>query len=190
MARAAGASKIVDPMSYDTDPENVAADPEVGTAPDTEPSADQLRIQELEHRLALAEGKKDVQGALEFAEPNADNIVIHFLEDGLTALGQVWMRGQELEFARDGQAYRDTKDRTGWSWLSLVEDEFGQVSKWGKVMFRRGPWPGKTYRDGTYEILGQVTGAGTVPAPSQAELATAEEAERARRRAAPVLPRA
>jgi hypothetical protein len=197
MARAAGQPKIVDPTAYgdpdDTsgtdDDAQVEVDEDSRLAPGAALSADQLRIRELEHRLALAEGKKDVVGELETAAPGPDNIVIHFLEDGLTALGQIWMRGQELEFARGGQAYQDTKDRNGWSWLSLVDDEFGQVSKWGRIMFRRGPWPGKTYRDGTYEILGQVTGGGTVPAPTQAELSVAEEAERARRRAAPVLPK-
>jgi hypothetical protein len=158
-------------------------------ASDTELTSDQLRIRELEHRLALSEGKKDVEGTLVAPEPGGENIVLHFLEDGLTALGQVWLRGQELEFTRGSQAYQDTQDRNGVSWLALVDDEFGQVSKWGRVMFRRGPWPGKTYRDGTYEVLGQVGGSGTVPVPTAAELTAAEDAERGRRRAAPTFPR-
>lgn len=200
MARgAAGQPTIVDPTTaFDDAPvvEQESVEQEsveyatVRPAPDSALSADQLRIRELEHRLALAEGKKDVLGEAEIAEPGPDNIVLHFLEDGLTALGQVWMRGQELEFAPGSRAFEDTKDRTGKSWVSLVDDEFAQVSKWGKVMFRRGPWPGKTYADGTYEVLGQVGGTGTVPAPTQTELAVATEAERARRRAAPTLPRA
>jgi hypothetical protein len=32
-------------------------------------------------------------------------------------------------------------DRTGETWLDLVDDEPGQLHRWGKVMFARGAWP-------------------------------------------------
>lgn len=148
---------------------------------------DQLRIRDLENRLALSEGKKDVEPVLIKPGSGSDNIVIHFLEDGLTALGVVWMRGQELEFTPGSQPYEDTKDRNGVSWLSLVDDDFGQVEKWGKVMFRRGPWPGKGYGEAKFEALRSLSGDGRV-AMTDADLAAAESAERQRGRAAPVLP--
>lgn len=32
-------------------------------------------------------------------------------------------------------------DRNGKSWLDLVDEEPRQIQRWGRVMFRRGPWP-------------------------------------------------
>jgi hypothetical protein len=156
-------------------------------AADAELTPDQLRIRDLENRLALSEGKKDVEPVLVKPGSGSDNILIHFLEDGLTALGVVWMRGQELEFTPGSQPYEDTKDRHGVSWLSLVDDDFAQVEKYGKVMFRRGPWPGKSYGDAKFEALRSLSGDGRV-AMTDADLAAAESAERQRGRAAPVLP--
>lgn len=73
------------------------------------------------------------------------SILIHVLEDGFTAHGQVWYRGQELEYVVGEQAYEDTKGRNGASWLSW--DDQTQMRRWGREMFRRGPWPGSAYED-------------------------------------------
>lgn len=160
-------------------------------APDSELTADQLRIRDLEHRLAKSEGQKDPEPELVVADPASDkNILIHFLEDGFTALGQVWMRGQELEFTPGSAAYRDTIDRDGKSWLDYRHHEFDQVDKWGKIMFRKGPWPGKSFKDAKFEPLKSLSGEGSVPAPTEEELTTAEKRERSRRRAAPTFPKA
>lgn len=160
--------------------------------PDDALTPEQLRIRQLEDALAKERGRKDPQPELELAPEDGDNIVIHFLEDGFTALGQVWYRGQELEFAPDGGAFADTRDRNGDSWLDLRHDEFAQVERWGKVMFRPGPWPGKDYTDATsFEPLQPVGKHGTAPAvPSLDELAAAARAERNRRRAVPRIPAA
>ena len=32
-------------------------------------------------------------------------------------------------------------NRVGFCFFDLIDDEAGQVAKWGKVVFRRGPWP-------------------------------------------------
>lgn len=158
--------------------------------PDSELTAEQLRIRELEDRLAKSEGQKDPQPEMVMAEQGSkDNILIHILEDGFTALGQVWMRGQELEFTPGSPAYQDTIDRDGKSWLDYRNHEFDQVDKWGKIMFRNGPWPGKSFKDAKFEQLKSLSGNGTVPAPTEEELAAAEERERSRRRAAPTFPR-
>jgi hypothetical protein len=160
-------------------------------APDSDLTADQLRIRELEDRLAKSEGQKDPEPQLVAADPGSDqNILIHFLEDGFTALGQVWMRGQELEFTPGSPAYNDTIDREGKSWLDYRDREFDQVDKWGKIMFRKGPWPGKSFKDATFVALKSLSGAGTVPVPTEDELTAAEQRERSRRRAAPTFPKA
>jgi hypothetical protein len=115
------------------------------------------------------------------------NIVIHILEDGFTGLGKVWYRGEELEFEPNSMAYKDTFNNRGQSWLDLRKNEFAQAERWGKVMFRDGPWPGKGYADGTWETLRDLAKDGHVTPPSQVELDAAEKARR--KRAAPHLPR-
>jgi hypothetical protein len=129
---------------------------------------DQKRIRELEDQLARQNAKAldDAPEKLVTANPGSDTILLHILEDGFTACGRVWYRGQEIEFEIGGPAYNDTKDRNGWTWLSLIDDEYGQALRWGTVMFRRGAWPGAAYSDDTALL-----------------------AERKRNRAAPELPR-
>lgn len=64
---------------------------------------------------------------------------IHFVDDGLTALGKVWYRGEQISVDTASDDYQMTVDRTGRSWLDF--DEVEQVERYGKVMFRPGPWP-------------------------------------------------
>lgn len=164
------------------------ADPEPLAVP-AEPvlTAEQREIKNLRDQLAKMSGKKDVLPTVdELSRPGDDgNILIHFLEDGFSALGKVWYRGQELEFEVGSQAYKDTFNRNGVSWLDFRHDEFGQVDRFGKIMFRSGPWPGKTYAAGTYEPLKEIGGSGSVKQPSAAEIEAAEKARKLR--AAPKL---
>ncbi len=156
-------------------------------APDAELTPEQMEIKRLRDRLAQSEGRKDIEPEVEDVTPNDENIVIHFLEDGLTALGKVWYRGDELEFAPGSQAYKDTCDRNGRSWLELRNNEFAQVDRWGKIMFRNGPWPGKTYADGTFEAMRSDRDPNvSIKPPTADEIAAAEKARA--RRAAPKLP--
>lgn len=171
------------------EPDLVVAPP-VRPVPEAQLTDDQRRIRDLENQLALERGKKDPEVEFDQVVDGSASILIHFLEDGFTALGQVWYRGQELEMARDSSSYRDTCDRRGRSWLDLRADEFAQVERWGKVMFRQGPWPGKSYEDGAkerFEALAPLTGTGSV-APTADDLAAADKAEAKRRRSAPRLP--
>lgn len=157
--------------------------------PDPELTPEQLEIKRLRDQLARQEGRKDtLPQAAPLASPGDDkNILIHVREDGVTMLGKVWYRGEELEFEPGTQAYKDTFDRSGRSFLDLRDDEFAQMEKWGRVLFRGGPWPGKTYADGTFETLrGLKESEGNLRPPTPEEL---EGAERARKkRAAPHLP--
>lgn len=161
--------------------------------PESVLTPDQRRIRDLENQIALERGRKDP--VVEFEPPAAQddtNIIIHILEDGFTVLGQVWCRGQELEFTPGSHAWRDTHDRFGWSWLSLRNDEVEQDKRYGTVMFRNGPWPGKSYEDAAkqpFESLQPVRRDGPpVRPPTEEELHAATIAEQKRRRAAPRLP--
>lgn len=72
-------------------------------------------------------------------------VLVHFVEDGFSAHERVWYRGQELEYERGSAAYQETLDRTGHSWLD--DGDAVQMRRYGRVMFRSGPWPGYDYTD-------------------------------------------
>lgn len=155
---------------------------------DEELTPEQQEIKFLRDRLAQSEGKKEYEPEVEeIATPGAEeNILIHFLEDGLTVNGRVMYRGDELEFDPRSKAYKDTFDRRGRTFLDLRHNEFAQVDRWGKIMFRNGPWPGKTYADGSYEALKAERGDGSLRPPTAEEIERAEKLRK--RRAAPHLP--
>lgn len=158
--------------------------------PESELTPEQRRIRELEDLLARERGRKDPVEEYDSVESNGQNILIHFVDDGFTALGKVWYRGQELEIEPGSQSYKDTCDRLGRTWLSLRDDESEQIERYGRVMFRSGPWPGKSYvaaADVNYEPLRPLSGS-TNLSPSLDDLARAEKLETQRRRAAPRLP--
>jgi len=179
-----GEPTVVDVLTQGI-PAPVTAPAATRPVPETELSPDQRRIRDLEDQLAKERGKKDPEEELEFVEPDADgNILIHFLDDGFTALGKVWYRGQELEFTPGSGAYNDTRDRNGNSWLDLAGNDMAQIHRYGRVMFRLGPWPGLKLSEAPVEFEG-LKGAAK---PTDDELAAAERAEIARNRAAPRLP--
>lgn len=68
------------------------------------------------------------------------SITVHFVEDGLTLLGKIWYRGEELTI---------NPGTDNWAQASnvLVMDEYEQESKWGQRFFRNGPWRGKSLMD-------------------------------------------
>lgn len=75
----------------------------------------------------------------EETEKGGERIHVHFVADGLTALGKLWYRGEELIVERDSEEFERTKDTKGNSWLDLTRRE--QVDRWGQEMFDEGPWP-------------------------------------------------
>lgn len=96
-------------------PEDTASAPEGGTA-NPEPPA--------ESRPKHEEGER---------------IVVHFLADGLTALGRLWYRGEELSVDVGSEEWERTLDAEGNSFLDL--DRVAQVRRWEKEMFAPGRWP-------------------------------------------------
>ena len=68
-------------------------------------TADRKRIRELEDRLAKTEASRYEKGQDTFRDqPAGESVVLHFIEDGFTASGRVWYRGQELEFVTGSPA--------------------------------------------------------------------------------------
>ena len=53
--------------------------------------------------------------------------------------GKVLACGEEFEISEDFRAANT--NRNGESWCDLLDDEPGQITTFGHVMFRRGPWP-------------------------------------------------
>lgn len=192
-AEAVEAEDVQDRELWTADVEAAEAEPagsvNISDVPDVELTPEQAEIKRLRDMLARETGRKD-PGVTpgELKNPgDGKNIVIHILEDGMTALGKIWYRGEEMEFEPGGMAFKDTFNKRGESWLDLRNDEFAQAERWGKILFRNGPWPGKSYADGTYETLRDLAQDGHLKPPSQAELDSAEKARR--KRAAPHLPR-
>ena len=79
--------------------------------------------------------------------PNADEanvVTINFTEDGFTAFGNIWYRGQTVSVERGTPDWDMTVNpATGESWMELDEDT--QIDRYGKRMFRPGKWTGKGY---------------------------------------------
>lgn len=106
--------------------------------PESELTPEQREVRRLQDELARVRGQKIDTDFTEIME-EGEVLTIHILEDGFTRLGRVWYRGEEIVFGP--QAYENTKDRNGVSWLNMDDD--AQIDKWGHVKFRKGPWPGK-----------------------------------------------
>jgi hypothetical protein len=118
-------------------------------------------------------------------------VLIHFLEDGYTALSTIWYRGQELELTVGSPQWLETCDREGRSWLEMAGDDGAQMRRWGRVMFRPGPWPGKTLKEAAKEARFQSLldeNGQPVRQPSEEEFERAYQAELRRKRAAPRVP--
>ena len=64
---------------------------------------------------------------------------IHFIADGLTAFGNVWVRGQSLQIRVGGDTWQTTVDASGKSWLE--KSRFDQIETYGEHLFDYGLWP-------------------------------------------------
>jgi hypothetical protein len=63
---------------------------------------------------------------------------------GGTAWAEIKSHGEELVLTPElVEASRDRLGRSAWD---LLDDEQGQINRWGEVKFRRGPWPANTGR--------------------------------------------
>lgn len=146
--------------------------------PESQLTPDQRRIRELEDQLARRRAAESEAADTEWdTTEGGERILLHVLEDGFLMQGQVWYRGQEVEFVVGSEAYEQTKDRNGNTWLDLLDDIDGQFERWGKQYIKAGPWRGKKWGDTSiYSTPEEVAAA-----------RQAAEAERRRNRAAPVI---
>lgn len=63
-------------------------------------------------------------------------VTIEFVEDGLTAFGTVWSKGERKSITKDSREWATTVNRRNEdSWLLLSNK--GQMERWGKIYFRR-----------------------------------------------------
>lgn len=153
--------------------------------PETELSdaekAERLRM----HDMALRLGREvpAVAYAPGRAPAGTPATVVHFLVDGITAFGNVWMRGQEIEVWPGHPRWREAQ-----GWINL--DVAGQYSRYGRQVFGYGPWPGiRTYTAGAgkFQHLKSLdSDEAEVPQPTAEDLARADEAEARRGRRVPM----
>jgi hypothetical protein len=149
---------------------------ELRPTPEAELTPKQRQIRQLRDELAKKQARElEAANTVYDTSDGKERILINFVADGFTAQGVSWYRGQELEFVVGSQAYEQTKNRLGQSWLDLRDDEDAQYERYGEVKFRSGPWRGKRWSESNY------------PDATQADLAAAERKELSRRRAAPLM---
>jgi len=138
-----------------------------------------------QHTEALAAARAFENAPVTYVPAEGQTVIIHMIEDGLTAFGQVWYRGQEIEIGPGHPRWEQAR-----VWILL--DRAQQIDRWGKQFFAAGPWPGRrSYLDGADGF--QKLSAGkdaegnpiTFAGPGEQALRQADEAERRRGRAVP-----
>lgn len=116
-----------------------------------EKTPEQIQIQELEDQLARRKSQELENAPAQYVTAkNGNTLIIHVLIDGFIAMGEVWYRGQEMEFEVGGLAYERTKDRLGTSWVDLAGDVSAQYTRWGQQYLGVGPFlarPGEKFED-------------------------------------------
>lgn len=165
-------------------PPTAAAQPDSRPKPAAELTPEELAERERQHAAAVAASRRFEQAEPQFVPTEGEAVLIHFIADGLTAFGQVWFLGQELEIGPDHPRWAEARQ-----WITL--SRFEQIARFGEHKFDPGPWPGRPYVDaaGSFEqrMMGPKDNPVPVPVPTQEELAQAQEAERRRGRAVPML---
>jgi hypothetical protein len=161
----------------------VAGEP-VRPKPEAELTDEERELREQQHQAALAEAARFEAQPAQYAPDPSGGVLIHFIEDGLTAFGQVWYRGQELQIGPDHPRWQEA---LGWITLNRMQ----QIERWGAQKFDFGPWPGRrSYLDaqGSFEPITVTTADGrkvTITGPTEEQLRQADAAEAARGRAVP-----
>jgi hypothetical protein len=105
-------------------------------------------------------------------------VVLHVVADGFTASGRVWFASDEIVYTVGSRAEKGTKDRRGFSWLSLVTKPDEQIRRYGKVYLKPGPYTGKLYVDMTNSELVAARVTGNPRAPISPETAAFADANR------------
>jgi hypothetical protein len=136
------------------------------------------------HAEAVSAAARFEQAPVDYRPVEGEAVLIHFTADGLTAFGQVWYRGQELQI---GPGHPRWEEARGW----ITLDRWQQIERWGMQKFDFGPWPGRrsyTEAAGGFQPLTVTAPDGSkvrYDGPTAEELAQADAAEALRGRAVP-----
>lgn len=117
--------------SGDKEGDKANEDPTVTTIPETDEEADKDEsvtdsFQELTEGDDRDSASNDDSGKF---------VHIRFVNSGLTALGKVWSKGQEVKLEVGSPQYQRTQDGEGNSFLDIAGDSSAQEKRWGRVMF-------------------------------------------------------
>lgn len=87
-------------------------------------------------RLRQTDAVMNAKDLVESDDENKENtITLEFVESGLTALGTVWKKGQQVSLEDTEQAREPHKDTEGNVWFDLTAEE--QKKRYGKVFFEK-----------------------------------------------------
>lgn len=132
-------------------------------------------------KLAVTENEKaQATETIKELQPVVKKLrVFHVVEDGFTALGQTWFRGQEIFIESGSEDEQNATDRFG-NFLFDLSDRAQMERYDGVVFFREGPWPGLGYDTKNIYVPGQVDESGRKVEASEQEIAVLEKANRER----------
>jgi hypothetical protein len=160
----------------------VAAELAARPVPMDELTPAQQADRERQHAAALRAGRADAPLVYQRPSGQRPTILIHVLKSGWTFAGQVWYRGQEIELEEGTARWQEAQRFIGW-------DDAEQMERYGRVCWRKGPWPyRKNYSDiepGSYQQLAALDGKGQISGPGEEQLRLADQQERRRARGVP-----
>lgn len=111
--------------------------------PDIQSAEGSLDLEDQDLGDGPEDGTPSVEATPVLTEGRSTTKVIHFVEDGLTALGKVWYRGQELRVEQGTKEWEQVHSQDGTSWMD--HDKWQQQERYGRQMFDEGPWRGNDY---------------------------------------------
>lgn len=103
--------------------------------PEAELTPEEKAQRAAEHQQALAINAAFDQAPVpEFQSSQGQVITVHFVDDGFTFGGHVWLRGQQISVGPDHPRWEDVR-----RWILLDTNE--QIARYGKPYFAPGPVP-------------------------------------------------
>lgn len=101
----------------------------------------------------------------------------HFVEDGFTIFGKVWLRGEEVTIEEGTEYFEKAFTPDGKFKMGMTPNE--QIERYGVVYYKEGPWDGLPYDLSVYE-RGQLDQDGGFIEPTPAEIAALQQANKRR----------
>lgn len=139
-------------------------------------------IAELRRKLELAEARANVaqietqeaRAALPQPAAGKKKLTYHFVEDGFTAFGKTWYRGEEITLVEGSEDWGAAFDRFGV--FIFEKGDYEQMEAYnGTVFYRQGPWPGLPFDPKNIYEPGQIDEHGNPVTVSADEIAAIEK---------------